>query len=97
MYFIGDNVDSESLSTYENYGRVAELIHASFLAQILYQTINSIGQGNVEEAVLSGLGVLINGYCVMLQRYNRERVYKVKKRMEGRRKTSPLRNLSIDN
>jgi len=51
--------------------RFNELIHAPATAYFEYKLAEDLGNNNYSEAVF----LLIHGYCTMLQRYNRARVY----------------------
>ena len=85
-YYIGKDTNLEALSTFEKYTRINEAVHSPITLILGYCTIENVAQGNVGGAALNGTLFLVNLYCTLLQRYNRERVCRVKERLENRKK-----------
>jgi len=67
----------EGLKSFERKTRINELIHSPLQILIGYEIINNLAKENYALATLDTLFGLINGYAIMLQRYNRTRIYKV--------------------
>lgn len=74
-YFIGQDRSKRGLKKFEAETRFNEFVHAPFTAYCGYKLAEDLGNNNYSGAIVDGIGLLINGYCTMLQRYNRARVY----------------------
>jgi len=74
-YFIGKERNKKTIKQYELMARINETIHAPFTAYFGYKLAEDLGNNNYSGAIGDGIALLINGYCTMVQRYNRARVY----------------------
>ncbi|MBT5023369.1 hypothetical protein HOK51_08690 [Candidatus Woesearchaeota archaeon] len=74
-YFIGNKRTVSDMVTYEGWTRFNELIHMPLMFTCGYDMLENLSQGNYGAAAGEGALVLLNSYCVFLQRYNRARVY----------------------
>ncbi|MCK4650444.1 hypothetical protein KAT36_04410 [Candidatus Pacearchaeota archaeon] len=83
-YFIGRKRDLSSLKKFEIGTRINETIHAPFTIYFGHKLIESLGENNYGVAIISGIGLLTNGYCTMLQRYNRGRIYNTLNKFAGK-------------
>ncbi len=72
-YFIGDYISSSALIRYENLSRITESIHV-FIILMLVMTIP------FEITIAAFIYILFNLYLVFLQRYNRIRIYTIRKK-----------------
>ena len=78
-YFIGKGSEKD-IGAYETLARLNEVIHAPFTVFAVGIIAQKIAEENLSGIILAGTGFLFNGYCTMLQRYNRARAYKVLER-----------------
>lgn len=77
----------ESLKNYEKYTRLYESVHLTALGLGAVTMAAQLSSGQIEGAVFTaGINTLVNVYPILLQRYNRSRLYKVINRMESREK-----------
>ncbi len=91
-YFIGKDKSVKSLKQHEGLARINEIIHAPISIVTGYGLVNGLAEGNYGAAAGNALGFAINTYYIMLQRYNRARIYDVIERKEER--TRSLRQLA---
>lgn len=77
----------ESLKNYETFTRVYEGIHLSFLAVGAATLAANLQAGNIEAAAFTaGINTLVNVYPILVQRYNRSRLYNAINKMEAKGK-----------
>ena len=74
-YFVGKQRTGDSLKTYELFARINEMIHVPLAVTMSYYCLEKISNDDYSGAIVSGFFAVLNAYCVMLQRYNRARVY----------------------
>ena len=74
----------EGLKAFERETRHNETIHSPITILMIYGAIDSLGKGNYYYAAFDAALVLLNGYCTMLQRYSRVRLYNTIDRIEKR-------------
>ena len=75
----------ESMKDYEKYTRLYEGIHLTFLGLGAATMAAQLSSGQIEGAVFTaGINTLVNVYPILVQRYNRSRLYKAINRMESR-------------
>ncbi|MBU2101116.1 hypothetical protein KKH05_00090 [Patescibacteria group bacterium] len=74
-----ENGHTETLENYERFTRVCECIHLVFFFVYLSALFS---HGHVITVVVSNL--LVNVYPIMLQRYNRARLYRILERRRSR-------------
>lgn len=74
-YFIGKERNKKTIKQYELLARINETIHAPITAYCVYKLVEDLGNNNYGGAIGNGIALSINGYCTMVQRYNRARVY----------------------
>jgi len=86
-YFIGQYRSKKSLKKFEVNTRLNELIHAPLTAYFVYKLAEDLANNNYDVVIINGIGLLINGYCTMLQRYNRARVYNTLDKLAERNPT----------
>lgn len=86
-YFIGKSKSVKSLKKYESLARISEMVHTPITAVTGYGLVQGLAEGNYGDAAGNALGLVLNTYCIMLQRYNRARVYDVIERKEARTKS----------
>jgi len=77
QYFIGEKRNFESLRKFEKGTRFNELIHAPQSVYTGYMLSKELADENYVLATIYGTLFLINSYSIILQRYNRARVYNV--------------------
>ncbi len=77
IYFIGKNIDEESLRFYEWWTRFNEWVHISLWASILFSLIAQSTEGFNIYVIFPALWLITNWYSHMIQRYNRARVMKI--------------------
>jgi len=83
-YYIGDKRDKASIKRWELKSRINEAIHSPVTIFFGYDLVKNASEGNVGASIFDAVALAINGYCSMLQRYNRARAYNVMERMESR-------------
>ena len=89
-----DNLDS--LDSLLNF---SELVHSPPAVFFWGMTIaSSLSNENYAGAfaILGGIGFLTNAYCTMLQRYNRIKTNRIRRRMEERKRTKDYINEDLD-
>jgi len=75
-YYIGKERSVSKLKEFETQTRFNECVHTPFMLFFTYKLAEDLANGSYTDAVFDAvIGVALNGYCVMLQRYNRARVY----------------------
>ena len=75
-YYIGKERSISKLKKFEIGTRINECVHTPAMIGAIYWTADNLANGRYMDATLDlVLGVALNAYCVMLQRYNRARVY----------------------
>jgi len=76
-YHIGQNENRnlEGLANFEYMTRFNEALHGSLTIMCGNELVQNISSGNTLMVVGHGICTLGNLYCVMLQRYNRARIY----------------------
>ncbi|MFH1637793.1 MAG: hypothetical protein ABIB71_05195 [Candidatus Woesearchaeota archaeon] len=75
-YFIGQQERSiNTLKKFDYWTRFNETIHSSVLPFSAYGTVSALENGNYTNAAVNGFLFLLNASLVMVQRYNRARVY----------------------
>ncbi|MEW6687347.1 MAG: hypothetical protein AB1393_14275 [Candidatus Edwardsbacteria bacterium] len=75
----------QSLKNYETFTRVYEGIHLTFLGLGCAQLASQVHAGQIDAALLTaGLNTLVNVYPIMVQRYNRSRLYNTIQKMESK-------------
>jgi len=89
-YFIGKERNRKTIKQYEITARINELVHAPATAYFGYKLAEDLGCGNNSGAVGDVIWLLVNGYCTMLQRYNRARVYNTLDALDRREKMLAL-------
>lgn len=78
--------DIESLKRMQVFTRVYETIHVSFLAIGAGVMVSQLSEGNMNAAAFTAaISTLINVYPIMVQRYNRLRLYRNINKMEERK------------
>jgi hypothetical protein len=85
----GDQIEPtlESMKSYEKYTRLYEGIHLTALGIGTATMTEQLLSGQIEGAVFTAaINTLVNVYPILLQRYNRSRLYKVINKMESREK-----------
>ena len=75
-YFIGKG-DDKDIGAYETLARINEAVHMPLMVLASSDLASSITGGDIWKIVGASAGVLLNGYCTMLQRYNRAKAYKI--------------------
>jgi len=76
----------ESLKSYEKYTRIYETIHLTFIPLMTASMVMSLKAGNIADAaIVAGINTIVNVYPVLLQRYNRGRLYEVIKKKEAKK------------
>jgi hypothetical protein len=79
----------ESLRRYETFTRVCEVIHLTALTLGVTKLIINLQAGNIDSAIFATtINTLFNVYPILVQRYNRSRLYKAITRMESRNKAT---------
>ncbi|MEK6969115.1 MAG: hypothetical protein AABW48_01675 [Nanoarchaeota archaeon] len=67
-----------SAGLWEQVTRLFESIHVGFGGVILFDTIDCLADGDYKRAAVgAAINTVVNIYPIMLQRYNRARIYKV--------------------
>jgi hypothetical protein len=75
----------EALKDYEKFTRVYEGIHTTFLGVGGAIMADQLAEGRIGAAAFTaGINTLVNVYPIMLQRYNRSRLYRTIHRVEER-------------
>lgn len=75
--------DIESLKRMQFFTRVYETVHVSFLALGVGVIASQLSEGNVNSAAFAAvINTLVNVYPIMVQRYNRLRLYRNINKME---------------
>jgi len=74
------------LRQYEKFTRIYEGMHTAFLPMAAANIGMSLANGDLERATfVAGINILVNVYPIMLQRYNRLRLYKVISKAQERK------------
>jgi hypothetical protein len=82
--FIG-GTSVNDLKNYERFTRVYETIHLGFLGLGAAALGEELASGKIGQAAFTaGINTLVNVYPIMLQRYNRSRLYRTINRIEER-------------
>ncbi len=82
-----------SLKNMEMFTRLYEVIHTTFLAVGATTMAAQLQAGQIEAAAFTaGLNTLVNVYPIMVQRYNRGRLYRTIHKMEEREQKAPQPN-----
>jgi hypothetical protein len=87
-YFIGSRLDLKSIKRYEEGTRSNEVIHIFGVFANAYLTMYFLNHGLYAPAAIYAAMIAYNSALLMLQRYNRVRVYNILDRVEARRRTS---------
>ena len=82
-YFIG-NLNQDSLLRYEKGTRFNELFHVPFAALGFSQFAITLSQKQYALAVVGLIPGIVNLYLIMLQRYNRSRVYNLMDKIDAK-------------
>lgn len=79
------NKGESSLKNFETFTRVCETIHLSFFALMAGEAAVELATGNASAAAFTtGINILVNAYPIMLQRYNRIRLFRAINKFEDR-------------
>ena len=78
-YFIGSykEINEKTIKKHELWARFNELIHITLNIPLLHGLVENLGNDNYSSAIECIIALLINNYCVMLQRYNRVRIFNI--------------------
>lgn len=80
-----DDGSINSLRNYEKFTRIYETIHLVFFGVVAATIGSQLQAGYIETAAfIAGINTLVNVYPIMLQRYNRSRLYNTINKMEQR-------------
>ena len=80
------DISDESLENYENFTRGLEMIHLPLAAVCSPLVIRLFANGDYKLGAINlAIQALVNYYPIMLQRYNRARVYRILERRKARR------------
>lgn len=75
-YFVSQtDRNLKELKRFESGTRFNELVHTPLMYSLGYSALEDFSKGNFEGGLFCVSVAVINAYCVMLQRYNRARVY----------------------
>ena len=74
-YFVGQDKSKRGLKKFELLTKINELIHNMGIVYFGSEFIADLRNENYINAVADGVGILMNFYLIMLQRYNRARIY----------------------
>ena len=75
-YFIGRG-SNKDVSHYETLARISETVHMPLTILAGSALAPNVAEGDITNIIGASMGILINGYCTMLQRYNRARAYRI--------------------
>ena len=87
-YFIGKERSVKAIKKFERCTRINETIHLPATIILSYALIGNLVKENYLMAAADVFFGLLNGYPLILQRYNRARVYNVLEKKENRFKSS---------
>ena len=82
-YFIGTSVSKEAIKKFENWTYYNEKVHLYGVLMGLLPimpAIDAFAQKDYGTGAFYSFGLVLNSYCVMLQRYNRVKIHELREK-----------------